>query len=191
MKYGEAKYTRHTTVMNRAGGGGASDGTSQLIRSVRRFHRSGIRGLLRSAVLTGTASLASLSLAAQATKERESAMSPTQDETFAISWVQSWNERDLEAVLSHYSDDVEFQSPLVAWVLNEPTGTVRGKKNLREYFQKVVATFPNVRIKLLGTYRGVNSRMVQFEATTGRKAVEVMELDGGGKVRRAITLGQP
>jgi hypothetical protein len=145
---------------------------------------------LNIAVLTTMASLSSFSLEAQATKERESGMSVTQDEDFAISWVRSWNERDVEGVLSHYADDVEFQSPLVAMVMHEPTGIVRGKRALREYFQKVVASFPNVQVKLLGTYRGLNCRMVHFEATTGRKAVEVMELDGGGKVRRAITLGQ-
>jgi hypothetical protein len=54
-----------------------------------------------------------------------------------------------------------------------------------------LAAFPGeVRIVLLGTYRGVNSRLVHFEAN-GRKAVEVMELDATGKVRRALTLGEP
>ena len=118
-------------------------------------------------------------------------MSATQDEAFAVSWVRDWNQRDLESVLSHYADDVEFVSPLVVTLMNEPTGTVHGKENLREYFRKVVATFPNVQVALVGTYRGLNSLLVHFEATTGRKAVEVMELDGSGKVRRAITLGQP
>jgi len=113
-----------------------------------------------------------------------------QDDTFANSWVQAWNQRDLDAVLSHYADDVEFQSPLVVKLLGEPTGTVHGKQNLREYFRKALAAFPgDLQIVLLGTYRGVNSRLVHFDAK-GRKAVEVMELDGTGKVRRAMTLGQ-
>jgi ketosteroid isomerase-like protein len=33
------------------------------------------------------------------------------DDAFANAWVQGWNQRDVEAVLSHYADDVEFQSP--------------------------------------------------------------------------------
>jgi hypothetical protein len=118
-------------------------------------------------------------------------MNVTQDDTFARSWVSAWNQRDVEAVLSHYAEDVEFQSPLAVKLLSEPTGTVRGKQALREYFRKALAAFPgDLNIVLLGAYRGVNSRLVHFEAK-GRRAVEVMELDGNGKVRRALTLGEP
>ena len=119
-------------------------------------------------------------------------MSVTQnDDEFASSWVSAWNQRDAEAVAAHYTDDVEFQSPLVVKLLGEPTGTVRGKVNLGEYFRKALAAFPgDLQIAVLGTYRGVNCRLVHFE-TRGRRAVEVMELDGHGKVRRAMTLGQP
>jgi hypothetical protein len=115
----------------------------------------------------------------------------SEDDAFAKAWVQGWNQRDVEAVLSHYADDVEFQSPLVVRLLGEPTGTVRGKQNLREYFRKALAAFPgDLHIVVLGAYRGVNSRLVHFEAN-GRRAVEVMELDATGKVRRALTLGEP
>jgi ketosteroid isomerase-like protein len=145
--------------------------------------------MFMTAILMSIACLAPSSLAAQTVKERENAM--TEDEAFATSWVNGWNQRDLEAVLSHYADDVEFQSPLAAKLLSEPTGTVRGKQNLRDYFGKALAAFPgDLQIVLLGTYRGVNGRVVHFEAK-GRKAVEVMELNSSGKIRRAMTFGQP
>ena len=100
------------------------------------------------------------------------------------------NRRDLEAVLSHYTEDIEFQSPLVVNLLGETSGTVRGKQNLREYFRKALAAFPGgIEIELLGVYQGVNSLLVHFKAK-GRKAVEVMELDQEGKIRRALTLSQ-
>ena len=114
----------------------------------------------------------------------------TPEETFGNLWIQGWNQRDPEAVLSHYADDVEFQSPLVVTLLGEPTGIVRGKQDLREYFRQALAAFPgDLQIVLLGVYRGVNTRLVHFEAN-GKKAIEVMELDSGGKVRRAMTLSQ-
>lgn len=149
-------------------------------------------GLLRVVALATFASSASLSAQTQTATERENPMDVLQeDEMFANTWVQAWNQRDLEAVLSHYADDVEFQSPLVVKLLSEPTGIVRGKQDLREYFRKALAAFPgDLQIVLLGTYRGVNSRLVHFEAK-GRKAVEMMELDSSGKIRRALTLGQP
>ena len=117
-------------------------------------------------------------------------MDVQQAEVFAREWVQAWNQRDLEAILSHYAEDVEFQSPLVVKLLGESSGTVRGKQNLREYFRKALAAFPgDLGIELLGVYQGMGSRLVQFQAK-GRRAVEVMELNQEGKVRRAITLGQ-
>ena len=63
-------------------------------------------------------------------------------EGFAKGWIKAWSQRDLEAVLSHYSEDVEFQSPLVIKLLGETSGTVRGKQNLREYFRKALKAFP-------------------------------------------------
>jgi ketosteroid isomerase-like protein len=117
-------------------------------------------------------------------------MDAQQTEGFATGWIQAWNQRDLEAVLSHYTEDVEFQSPLVVKLLGETSGTVRGKQNLREYFRKALAAFPgDIKIELLGVYQGVNSLLVHFQAK-GRKAVEVMELNQEGKIRRAMTLSQ-
>ena len=39
-------------------------------------------------------------------------MDAQQTEGFAKGWIQAWNQRNLEAVLSHYTEDIEFQSPL-------------------------------------------------------------------------------
>jgi len=44
-------------------------------------------------------------------------METQQTEAFAKGWIQAWNQRDLEAILSHYTEDVEFQSPLVVKLL--------------------------------------------------------------------------
>ena len=117
-------------------------------------------------------------------------MDPQQTEGFAKGWIQAWNQRDLEAVLAHYTENVEFQSPLVIKLLGETSGTVRGKQNLREYFRKALAAFPgDIELELLGAYQGVNSVLVHFHAK-GRKAVEVMELNQEGKIHRALTLSQ-
>jgi len=117
-------------------------------------------------------------------------MDAQQTEGFAKGWIQAWNRRDLEAVLSHYTEDIEFQSPLVVKLLGETSGTVRGKQNLREYFRKALAAFPgDIELELLGVYQGMNSLLIHFQAK-GRSAVEVMELNQEGKIRRALTLSQ-
>ena len=117
-------------------------------------------------------------------------MDAQQNEGFAKGWIQAWNRRDLEAVLSHYTEDIEFQSPLVVNLLGETSGTVRGKQNLREYFRKALAAFPgDIELELLGVYQGMNSLLIHFQAK-GRSAVEVMELNQEGKIRRALPLSQ-
>jgi hypothetical protein len=140
--------------------------------------------------LTACVCLAFLPSGAQTAKDPREPVDIQQAEAVAKAWVQGWNHRDAEAVLSHYAEDVEFQSPLVVKLLGEPTGTVRGKSALREYFRKVLAAFPVIELEFLGAYQGVSSRLVHFQAKGG-KVIEVQELNQEGKVRRAITLSQP
>ncbi len=53
----------------------------------------------------------------------------THDEArrWAEQWVEEWNRHDVEAVLTHFADDVEFCSPVAATVTGDPSGTVRGQ----------------------------------------------------------------
>jgi ketosteroid isomerase-like protein len=104
---------------------------------------------------------------------------------FAKQWIAAWKQRDLELLLNHYSEDVEFRSPLAARLLGAASGTIRGKDHLRTYFAKALAAFPgDLDIELLGVYQGVDSIVVLFEAR-GRKGAEVMEFDANNFVRRA------
>jgi ketosteroid isomerase-like protein len=52
---------------------------------------------------------------------------------FAQQWVDAWNAHDLDAVLSHFSDDAEFSSPVAAQLLPETSGVLRGKDAIRSY----------------------------------------------------------
>ena len=46
---------------------------------------------------------------------------------FAPEWIAAWNSRDLDRVLSHYTDDFEMSSPLIVALMNEPSGVLHGK----------------------------------------------------------------
>ena len=35
-------------------------------------------------------------------------------EAFAANWIDAWNRHDIDAILSHYSEDVIFLSPVAA-----------------------------------------------------------------------------
>jgi hypothetical protein len=51
---------------------------------------------------------------------------PTPDpKAYAEDWVRAWNAHDIEAVFSHFHDEVVFTSPVAARVLPETRGVVR------------------------------------------------------------------
>ena len=109
-------------------------------------------------------------------------MDAQQTEGFAKGWIQAWNQRDLEAVLSHYTEDIEFQSPLVVQAPRRDFRDRLGKTESAGVFPKGVGGLSrDIELELLGAYQGVNSLLIHFQAK-GRKAVEVMELNQEGKV---------
>ena len=52
-------------------------------------------------------------------------------EDFAAHWIGAWNSHDIEAILSHYGDDVVFLSPVAAQ--RTGNGRVIGREALRSY----------------------------------------------------------
>jgi hypothetical protein len=54
-------------------------------------------------------------------------VSTPEPEVFAKDWSAAWNRRDVEAVLTHFHDDVVFTSPVAAELMPGSAGVVRGK----------------------------------------------------------------
>jgi hypothetical protein len=103
-------------------------------------------------------------------------------ETFAADWVAAWNRRDLDAILAHYADGVEFTSPFAARLTGD--GTVRGKDALRAYFAAALAKFPDLHFRLRHALPGVNGLVLVYDSVENLLAAEVFEFDAGGKVSR-------
>ena len=59
-----------------------------------------------------------------------------QAETFATEWYAAWNSNDLDRVMAHWADDAVFTSPFVVQFVGQPSGTVRGKDALRDYWAR-------------------------------------------------------
>lgn len=107
-------------------------------------------------------------------------------EHFAKEWIDSWNSHDLERILSHYTDDFEMSSPLIATVAGEPSGVLKGKEAIGAYWSKALAKFPNLKFELEGVYVGAVSIILTYtNVTRGVKAAEVFYFNEDGKVYRA------
>jgi len=103
----------------------------------------------------------------------------------AQAWCDAWNRCDLDAIMGHYSDDVEFSSPTVIKRWGIADGWLRGKVKVRENFAVGVKS-PNLRFELVDVLLGVNSMCVVYRRESGALVADLVELDGNGKGRRVI-----
>lgn len=112
----------------------------------------------------------------------------TRDEaqTLANHWVAAWNAHDLDQIMSHYDDNVELTSPVAARLLGIADGRVTGKTNLRAYFEKGLAAFPDLHFHLEDVLWGLNSVVLYYTNQRGTRTAEFMELGANGKVARVI-----
>jgi hypothetical protein len=107
-------------------------------------------------------------------------------EQFAQEWISVWNSHDLNAILSHYSDDVQFTSPFIVRLMNEPTGTIRGKDKLRPYFEKGLQAYPDLHFELIEVLEGVDSITLYYHSVKNLMAAEVMFLNEKGLIQRVV-----
>ena len=112
----------------------------------------------------------------------------TRDEACKLAehWVAAWNAHDLELILTHYDDVVELTSPVAAQLLGTADGKVVGKANLRAYFQRGLAAYPELHFHLENVLWGINSVVLCYLNQKGTRTAEFMELSATGKVARVV-----
>ena len=104
---------------------------------------------------------------------------PTPDPTtFADAWVRAWNAHDVDAVLTHFHDDVVFSSPVAARVLPDSGGVVRGKAALRHYWVTALEQLPDLHFELQSTYVGESLLVINYRNQRGGLVNEVLMFDG-------------
>lgn len=112
----------------------------------------------------------------------------TKDDAWKLAeqWVAAWNAHDLDAIMSHYEDEVELTSPVAAQLLSLPGGKVAGKTNLRAYFRRGLEAYPDLRFGLENVLWGINSVVLYYSNQKGNRTAEFMELSATGKVIRVV-----
>lgn len=106
-------------------------------------------------------------------------------ERFATEWIAAWNSHDLDRVLSHYADDFERSSPIIAQVAGEPSGKLTGKKAVGDYWTRGLALIPNLHFELVTTLVGADSITLYYKGHRGMVA-EVFVFGPDQKVSTAF-----
>jgi hypothetical protein len=96
---------------------------------------------------------------------------------FVDRWVTSWNDHDVEAVLSHFAADAVFTSPVAAQLLGGD-GVIRGKEALRSYWSEGIRRVPDLHFEVLGFYVGVTTLVINYRNQKGGLVSEVLNFDG-------------
>ena len=103
---------------------------------------------------------------------------------FARDWIDAWNARDLDRILSHYADDFEMRSPLIEEFTSAEGDILRGHSAVRQYWQRALDRLPDLHFDLIGVYTGSESLVIAYHGPRG-PAAEVFFLNDSGQVHTA------
>jgi ketosteroid isomerase-like protein len=106
--------------------------------------------------------------------------------TFAHEWIESWNSHDLDKILDHYSDDFEITTPMIRVALGIESGSLKGKENVRNYWQEAFKKVPNLKFELIEVTQSTNSIAIYYNAVMNKMSIEVMFFNESKKVIKAI-----
>ena len=97
-------------------------------------------------------------------------------------WITAWNAHDLERVLALYAEAAEMTSDRIVALEFDPSGTVRGKPNLRAYWGKALQLLPGLHFTLIDLFVSPDSVVVVYENERGKKICEYLRLDAEGRI---------
>lgn len=115
----------------------------------------------------------------------------TDAEQRGAAWARNWNNRDVEAVLAHFDDDIVFRSSIAADIVGR--GTLNGKSELRAYWVKALARISSLQFSVDRVLWDPDLRelaVLYVAALDGKKrrALERMRLNDQGMVIEADAL---
>jgi ketosteroid isomerase-like protein len=105
--------------------------------------------------------------------------------SLARKWCDAWNRLDLDAIMEHYADDVEFNSPTIVHRWGHTDGWLRGKARLRASFE-IGLKAPNLRFELIDVLVGMRAVCIIYRRETGTLVSDLVEFDEEGRGRRVF-----
>jgi hypothetical protein len=107
-------------------------------------------------------------------------------EQFSRAWVKAWNDHDLEAILSHYAQDVVFHSPRIRDVTGEAVDGVSGKPALRAYWSKALELARDLFFEVDQVFLGSDALTIVYTNHRQQIVAETFLFGADGKVVRSV-----
>ena len=103
---------------------------------------------------------------------------------FAQKWVMAWNSHDLNKIMEHYSENIDFVSPIIQQMEVNAEGKITNKNDLRDYFLKALQKYPDLHFELYHELKGSHSIVLFYRSVNNSFSAEYMELNNEGKVSK-------
>ncbi|MBR0813392.1 nuclear transport factor 2 family protein [Bradyrhizobium diazoefficiens] len=97
-------------------------------------------------------------------------------------WIEAWNSRDLERVLTLYDEAAVMTSDRIPALGFDASGTLRGKDALRAYWGKALGLVPELHFSLIELFASPDSVVVFYANERGKKICEYLRVDAAGKI---------
>lgn len=97
-------------------------------------------------------------------------------------WVEAWNTRDLERVLTLYDETAVMTSDRIPTLGFDASGTVRGKEALRAYWGKALGFVPDLHFTLIDVFVSPDSMVVFYANERGKKICEYLRVNDAGLI---------
>lgn len=92
-------------------------------------------------------------------------------------WIDSWNRRDLDGIMTHYADGVVFEANTVITRWARPDGRLHGVGELREHFRRGLELAPTLQFNLESVFTSPSGYAVLYGRDNGNRVLDVVELN--------------
>jgi ketosteroid isomerase-like protein len=121
------------------------------------------------------------------TTSTSTVMTGDEADAFVADWMTAWNRHDVERILEHYADDVEYFSPFIA-ALAQPDGPgadgrLVGKDSVRAYFAAALETNSDLHFDPpMHVAAGAGSVSFVYRSVNALTAVETLVFAPGSRI---------
>ena len=108
-------------------------------------------------------------------------------QNFARAWTQAWNDKDVDALASLYSDEIVFHSPRMEAVTGSQTPWLAGKTALRNYWSLALDDAPDIFFEIEDILISSDALTLLYINHRGQKVAETFIFGEGNLVRESVT----
>ena len=106
---------------------------------------------------------------------------------FADQWIAAFNSHDLERIFSFYTDDFTMSSPSIRERMAVESGKLKGKREVRPYWEKSLAMQPPLLFVLKGVFVGIDTVVVHYESINRKLVCETFTFNSQGRITSACS----